>query len=64
MNVKLLGVSKLKRRLGSSESTLVKMPNCWKSHDTDHLIYKNKNLDFFYILVSLYFSQFAMNMLY
>ena len=23
---------------GSSESTLVKMPNCWKSHATGHLI--------------------------
>ena len=23
---------------GSSESTLVKMANCWKSHDTAHMI--------------------------
>ena len=23
---------------GSSESTLVKMPHCWKSHVTDHII--------------------------
>ena len=23
---------------GSSESTLVKMSNCWKSHDTVHII--------------------------
>ena len=23
---------------GSSESTLVKMPHCWKSHDTAHLV--------------------------
>ena len=22
---------------GSSESTLVKMPHCWKSHDTAHI---------------------------
>ena len=39
MIVKLLtehhGLSKLQRRLqDSSESTLVKMPHCWKSHDT------------------------------
>ena len=25
---------------GSSESTLVKMPHCWKSHVTAHLINK------------------------
>ena len=25
---------------GSSESTLVKMPHCWKSHATAHLIAK------------------------
>ena len=24
---------------GSSESTLVKMPHCWKSHVTAHLIF-------------------------
>ena len=24
---------------GSSESTLVKMPHCWKSHVTAHLVY-------------------------
>ena len=26
-------------RTGSSESSLVKMPHCWKSHVTAHLIY-------------------------
>ena len=25
--------------IGSSESTLVKMSNCWKSHDTAHILY-------------------------
>ena len=35
---------------GSSESTLVKMPHCWKSHATAHYYYKYlksqlKNLD-------------------
>ena len=25
---------------GSSESTLVKMPHCWKSHVTAHLYFK------------------------
>ena len=24
---------------GSSESTLVKMPNCWKSHDTAKIVH-------------------------
>ena len=23
---------------GSSESTIVKMPHCWKSHDTAHIV--------------------------
>ena len=41
MIVKLLGVSKLNNHRiggcrGSSESTLVKMPHCWKSHVTAH----------------------------
>ena len=32
-------VSKLKRGCtGSSESTFVKMPHCWKSHVTAHII--------------------------
>ena len=26
---------------GSSESTLVKMPHCWKSHGTAHLFYQH-----------------------
>ena len=26
--------------IGSSESTLVKMSNCWKSHATAHILYK------------------------
>ena len=44
MNVKLLTEHHLEFLslkggcTGSSESTLVKMPHCWKSHDTAHLI--------------------------
>ena len=26
--------------IGSSESTLVKMSNCWKSHSTAHFLFK------------------------
>ena len=29
---------------GSSESTLVKMPHCWKSHVTAHMVLKFKRL--------------------
>ena len=29
---------------GSFESTLVKMPHCWKSHVTAHLIFCGKRL--------------------
>ena len=25
---------------GSSESTLVRMPHCWKAHVTAHIVYK------------------------
>ena len=41
-NWTLFRVSKLKRGLqtGSSESTLVKMPHCWKSHVAAHIIMK------------------------
>ena len=28
---------------GSSESTLVKMPHCWKSHVMAHIVKKKKN---------------------
>ena len=31
---------------GSSESTLVKMPHCWKSHVTAHVCFKFKLLCF------------------
>ena len=30
---------------GSSESTLVKMSNCWKSHALTHMVFGNENLD-------------------
>ena len=45
MNVKLLTEHNLEFLslkvgcTGSSESTLVKMPHCWKSHVTAHLYY-------------------------
>ena len=29
---------------GSSESTLVKMPNCWKSHATAQIVFFGRNL--------------------
>ena len=32
---------------GSSESTVVKMPNCWKSHITAHMLKENSNVDTF-----------------
>ena len=36
---------------GSSDSTLVKIPNCWKPHVAAHIIYKNDNAwSFIYIL--------------
>ena len=28
---------------GSSESTLVKMPNCWKSHAAAQMVYANRS---------------------
>ena len=31
---------------GSSESTLVKMPHCWKSHDMAQISYKRDVFDF------------------
>ena len=33
---------------GSSESTLVKMPHCWKSHVTAHLQNKSQNVVYFF----------------
>ena len=36
---------------GSSESTLVKMSNCWKSHDAAHIEF-NKSID--YIVYTIY----------
>ena len=30
--------------IGSSESTLVKMPHCWKSHVMAHMFYEGKFL--------------------
>ena len=32
---------------GSSESTLVKMPHCWKSHAMAHIYYVNEQTFFF-----------------
>ena len=52
MSVKLLTEHNLELSIkggctGSSESTLVKMPHCWKSHDTDHIMYKTTiNFDY------------------
>ena len=31
-------------RPGSSESTLVKMPHCWKSHVTAHIVFMAKSI--------------------
>ena len=45
MTVKLLTEDNLKSLslkrgcTGSSASTLVKMPHCWKSHDVAHMVY-------------------------
>ena len=33
---------------GSSESTLVKIPNCWKSHDMAQIFFLNVELTFKY----------------
>ena len=52
MNIKLLIEHRLEflsfkgGYIGSSESTVVKMPHCWKSHVTAHCI-------FFYLLLIL-----------
>ena len=49
MNVKLLTNRHLKFLslkgdcAGSSESTLIKMPHCWKSHVTAHFILQDRN---------------------
>ena len=37
---------------GSSESTLVKMPHCWKSHITAHLLSRN------YIMLNIFVKRF------
>ena len=38
---------------GSSESTLFKMPHCWKSHVAAHIIFRCANFSFF---ASLFFN--------
>ena len=38
---------------GSSESTLVKMPHCWKSHDMAHIFSSLKIVDVVFIYISL-----------
>ena len=43
---------------GSSESTLVKMPHCWKSHVTAHNMIQEKS-KLFINLFQLYPSQFS-----
>ena len=48
---------------GSSESTLVKMPHCWKSHDTAHLYFNNENITYWeghdeMLLISTYIVSF------
>ena len=30
--------------MGSSKSTLVKMPHCWKSHVTAHMVFAHKSM--------------------
>ena len=39
---------------GPSESTLVKMPHCWKAHVTAHFNYYHAILDFVSVLLSDY----------
>ena len=40
---------------GSPESTLVKMPHCWKSHVTAHLLEKVEKKDLTEVLISIMF---------
>ena len=55
MSVKLLTEHQLEflslkwRCTGSSESTLVKMPHCWKSHVATHILYAVNNLHAGYV---------------
>ena len=42
--------------IGSSESTLIKMPHCWKSHVTAHLVLFTKILS---VIETVRFSDFA-----
>ena len=44
---------------GSSESTLVKMSNCWKSHGTAHFILIDINNVMFYIICDIYVIVFT-----
>ena len=70
MNIKLLTEQHLEffsltgGCTGSFESTLVKMPHCWKSHVTAHVPVKyaygsmqayQVEYVFFYVILSLYF---------
>ena len=49
MNIKLLTENHLEFLslkggcIGSSESTLVKMPHCWKSHVAAHIVFGNRH---------------------
>ena len=36
---------------GSYQSTLVKMPHCWKSHAAVHLYFNNLSFKHFYVLL-------------
>ena len=53
MNVKLLTEHHLEflSLTGSPESTFVKMPHCWKSHVTAHLLFTEKNNFSFYFIL-------------
>ena len=57
LNVTLFGVSKLKRGFaGSSESTLVKMSHCWKSHVAFHIVCLFSLFDFILYVPSTIFQ--------